>query len=216
VDPTRTIDFLNFLGVAMFLRSDFQAARGHFEEVELLAREAGDIFRLSVAISNLGEILLYEGKYEQARLRYAESAALARDLGLHESLAAALGNEGFATLQLGDPGRAANLFGQSVEAARVAGDIRCVIAAATGLAAVLADRRDPATAIALLLGAKTVAGLRGFQFEPFEQQVQDRTLEKLRAALSEDEFQLRSEAAARTTEDDLIEEAAAVAAGAQV
>jgi len=38
----------------------------------------------------------------------------------------------------------------------------------------------------------------------------------LRAALSHDEFQVRSEAAARTTEDDLIEEAAAVAAGARV
>jgi tetratricopeptide (TPR) repeat protein len=82
-----------------------EAARVHFEEALSLAREIGDLFRLSSQLNNVADFQRAQGELEAAEARYEESLAILRGLNERESIAVVLANMAQLFIGRGDDAR---------------------------------------------------------------------------------------------------------------
>jgi non-specific serine/threonine protein kinase len=108
---------LNGAGVLLGERGAYPEARARFEEALAVARRIPDPHRTAVALSNLGNISLYEGDLEAARRLYSEALELNEQRGDSADVAVLLENLGLVELAGGERGRAIELFEQGLEVA---------------------------------------------------------------------------------------------------
>jgi len=101
---------LNGAGVLLGERGEYAASRARFEEALAVAREIGDHRRTAVALSNLGNISLYEGDLDAAYAMYREALGIYEQLGEQVNQAVALENIGLVELARGEPEQAVATF----------------------------------------------------------------------------------------------------------
>ena len=96
----------------------------------------GDQWLLSIALNNLGDLLMGEGEYERAVELFEESLAIGEARGDLDRRARAYNNLGWATHGLGDLDRARDFYHRGLEAATEIGLVEGQLWALFGLAAV--------------------------------------------------------------------------------
>jgi tetratricopeptide (TPR) repeat protein len=94
----------------------FDLVRPLLDEAFMLAREAGDSYRIALILNFRGDLARLEQNYSQAKIDYGSSIALFRELNAVRDLASALHNLGHTYLHLGDVERAHTLFSESMAA----------------------------------------------------------------------------------------------------
>lgn len=164
-------------------------ARSLLDEALTLAREAGDSYRIAMALNYLGDLGRCEQNYAQAQAVYEESLALLRDLGAERDFAALLHNLGHTCLHLGDLERAYTFFNESLQAHQAqqnrTGMTECLI----GFAALAVACGSPAAGVRLLIAMMSNGGDQAVAEWPATRMEYEHTLTLARARLTEAEFQ---------------------------
>jgi predicted ATPase/DNA-binding CsgD family transcriptional regulator len=175
----------------------YDAARPLLDEALTMAREAGDAYRIAMALNYLGDLARCEQNYDQAQAPYEESLTLLRELGAERDLAAALHNLGHTYLQLGAVERAHNCFIESMKVHQAqqnrAGMTECLI----GFAAIAVARGLPAPGTRLLAAVKALGSERAMSEWTATKIAYETTLALAQAQLTDAEF--RAEQAAGQT-----------------
>lgn len=185
-----------FLGMGVLVQGQTALTLGRYEtahtsldEALTLAREAGDGYRIAMALNLLGDLARCEQQFEQAQACYEESLALLRDLGAERDFAALLHNLGHTCLHLGDLERAYTFFIESLKAHQAqqnrAGLTECLI----GFAALAVACGLPAAGARLLAAMTAIGGERAVSEWAATQMEYDNTVALARARLTEAEFQ---------------------------
>ena len=142
-------------GAAMLAseRGEYAAAARFLEDSLELARELDDPHRMGVALSNLGNLALYERRWDDARRLYEESLPLHRRAGAARDEAIALENLGLAAVGAGNSDEGVKLLEQAIELAQRSEAPREGASASVDLAWVLIERGEPERAASLLAAA---------------------------------------------------------------
>jgi predicted ATPase len=173
---------IHLLAIVADRRGDRDRAVGLLEEGLAIGRRGGDQWLLSIALNNLGNLLLGEGDYEHAAELFEESLAIGEARGDLDRRARANNNLGLATHGLGVVDRARDFYHRGLEAATEIGLVECQLWALFGLAAVEAESGEARTG-ALLLGNTTeLASRLGADYEE-QADVERETFARLEAAL---------------------------------
>jgi predicted ATPase/class 3 adenylate cyclase len=172
-------------------------AEGSLEESWALERDALDIARelggqrpraLVVSLMNLGYTCVGRTMHEDA-VRYLEEAvALALDLGESADVAAAQCNLAMALIQLGRVDEAGRLGAEAAMAAIATSDQLLGADCVEVLAAVEVVRGNHRFAARLLGASDAVRKDLGYELEPAERALHDRTLDVMQSALSTSEL----------------------------
>ncbi len=101
---------LNGAGVLLGERGEYAASRARFEQALAVARQIADPKRTAVALSNLGNIALYEGDLDAAHGLYREAFGIYEQLDEHVNQAVVLENLGLVELARGEQERAIATF----------------------------------------------------------------------------------------------------------
>jgi tetratricopeptide (TPR) repeat protein len=176
---------IHLLAIVAARRGDYVEARPLHDELLELCRNGGEPWLLSIALNNLGNLLMEEGDYEYAIELFEESLAVGEARGDLDRRARANQNLGEATYAIGDPDRAKEFFCRSLEAATEIGLIECQLWALTGLAAVEADTGNSRTSAHLFGHAMELASRLGAAHDESEL-MERQTLARLEAALGPD------------------------------
>lgn len=164
-------------------------ARPLLDEALILAREAGDGYRIAMALNFLGDLARCEQTYDRAQALYEESLTLLRGLGAERDLAALLHNLGHTCLHLGAVERAHTFFVESLQAHQAqhnrAGMTECLI----GFAALAVAYGQPATGARLLAAVMAIGGEHIVTEWAATQMEYDNTLALVQTGLTEAEFQ---------------------------
>jgi predicted ATPase/DNA-binding CsgD family transcriptional regulator len=170
------------------------AARSMVAEGLARLRETGDPYRIAMALNFSGDLARLEQKYAQAQAAYEESIPLLREIGAVRDLASALHNLGHACLHLDDTARARALFGESLALHQAQhntpGAAECLI----GFAAVAVVRGLAAPGARLLAAALSIGGQRVATAWPATRVAYEHYLARVRASLTEAEFQVEQKA----------------------
>jgi predicted ATPase/class 3 adenylate cyclase len=173
-------------------------AEGFVEESWNLEQEAAEIARrlkgehprmLLVALINLGYSAIVRGRLEDA-VRYSEEAVeLARQLDESADGAAARCNLSLALIELGRIEDAADVGAQALAAAIDASSDPMLVTDCLEVVAGVETRRGNHGFAARLLGAsEAFREMTGFELEPLERALHDRTWELLRQELSDSQL----------------------------
>ena len=146
-------------GVAIELGA-YNTARASLDESLVIAREAGDAFRIAHALNSIGDLARCEQKYEDAQTAYENSVALLREVGAQHDLASVLHNLGHTCLHLGDVERAHALFCESMAAHQALQNVPGMAECLIGFAAIALLRGLPAVGARLLGASATIGGQR--------------------------------------------------------
>jgi predicted ATPase/DNA-binding CsgD family transcriptional regulator len=175
----------------------YEAARPLLDEALTLAREAGDAYRIAIALNYLGDLARCGQNYDRAQAPYEESLALLRDLGAERDLASVLHNLGHTNLHLGAIERAHTFFIESMKIHQAqqnrAGMTECLI----GFAAIAVACGQPTIGAHLLAAIQALGGERAMSQWPATRMAYDTTLALAQAQLTEAGF--RAEQAAGQT-----------------
>jgi non-specific serine/threonine protein kinase len=197
---------IHLLAIVASWQGDRDQARALLEESLEIGRRGGDQWLLSVALNNLGDLLMGEGDYGRAVEFFEESLAVGEARGDLDRRARANGNLGWATLGLGDSDQARDFFRRSLEAATEIGLVECQLWAIRGLAAVDAESGDIRTAARLCGHATELASRLGAGHEDSDIIESGRqTLATLEAALSPELLAAELAAGAALSLDDAID-----------
>lgn len=101
-------------GQTALLLGKYEVARALLHEALTLAREAGDTYRIAIALDYIGDLARCEQKYAEAKPAYEQSITLLRQIGADRDLASLLHNLGHTYLHLGSIGRAESCFNESL------------------------------------------------------------------------------------------------------
>ena len=174
---------LNNLAAISVATRRSERARELFEQSLELAAKRGDRWGEALTGSNLGYLALTLDDVESAERHLRASLELLRELGAREETAIPVQNLGFAALRRGDLDEAEALFEEGRRLSEAVGWLEGVNYALEGIAAVLAQRGRAEEAAVALGGAERVRRETGVSLEPLEQDVHDRTVAAVRAAL---------------------------------
>ncbi|HET6714290.1 MAG TPA: AAA family ATPase [Actinomycetota bacterium] len=172
-------------------------AEGFVEESWNLEREGAEIARslkdehprmLLVALINLGYSAMVREMVEDAVQYSEEAVALALELNESADGAAARCNLALAFIELGRIEDAADVGAQAVAAAIDASDPILATDCLEVVAAVETRRGNHGSAARLLGASEALRELTGFELEPLERALHNRTMELLRHALSDSEL----------------------------
>jgi tetratricopeptide (TPR) repeat protein len=177
---------LSDLGYVAYLQGDFTQAQALYQESLSLARELGDKSLVAQSLSNLGYIMFLQGNLAQAGAFVEESLPLARELGNMGLLDAALESLGSITLAQGDLARASALFKEGLSLRQVGNKAQTRLHL-IGLARVAASQDQPLRAVRLLAAAEAQMDINA-SLSPADRAAYERTVESLRAKLSESAF----------------------------
>jgi predicted ATPase/class 3 adenylate cyclase len=111
--PARSKVLIGAARLALF-QSDHPAARPFIEESLTILGELGDKANLSIALGNLGFMLMNQGDLVGAHAAYEESVVIRRELGDKLGMAGALTNVGLVAALRGDFARARSLEEESL------------------------------------------------------------------------------------------------------
>lgn len=223
IDIFRQLDdsYAYYLGMGVLVQGQTATVLGKYElahslldEALTLAREAGDPYRIAMALNFLGDLARCEQRYAQAQAPYEEAVALLRDLGAERDLASALLNLGHVHLHLGNADRAGSLFHESMALQQAQQNTFGMTEGLIGFAALAAARDLPAAA-ARLLAAATASGWDSRTPEwPATRMDYEQTLALARARLGEAEFQAEQAAGEMLSLGQAVEFALNLPAGA--
>jgi tetratricopeptide (TPR) repeat protein len=143
---------------------------------------------LLVALNNLGYTSLNRAMYGDAVQYLEESISLALDLGELQDVAAARCNLALALIQLGRVDEAGRLGAEATMSAIDNDDLILGLACLEVLAAVETERRNLRFAARLLGSAEALRHSLGYELEPVERALHDRTLDRMRSVLSDSEL----------------------------
>ena len=180
---------LNNLASIAVSRNETERARGLFEESRGLAVRRGDRWGEALTGSNLGYLALTVGDLDSAESHLRASLALLRELGANEETAIPVQNLGFLALRRDDLVEARALFDESRELSERVGWREGVNYALEGLAAVLVGEGRAEEAAEALGAAERVRRETGVSLEPFERELNERTIAAVRAALGDKAYE---------------------------
>jgi non-specific serine/threonine protein kinase len=129
---------------------DFDTARLSLNESLAIAREAGDSFRIALALNSLGDLARCEKRYTDAQIAYENSASFMRKVDAQRDLASVLQNHGHACLHLEDVDHAYLLFSESLAINKVLQNKKGMAECLIGFAGVALLRGLPAVGSRLL------------------------------------------------------------------
>jgi non-specific serine/threonine protein kinase len=153
------------LGLSLSLNSfaamsigEYEEARAMLDEALPLLREAGDLYRIAMALNYAGDLARCERNYQKAQTAYEESISLLRKIGAIRDLASALHNLGHACLHLGYVERAKALFSESMALHQEQGNRPGMTECLLGFAALAISAGLPAAGARLLAAAAALGG----------------------------------------------------------
>jgi predicted ATPase/class 3 adenylate cyclase/Tfp pilus assembly protein PilF len=173
---------IHLLAIVAARRGDYGHARPLLEESLELCRRVGEPWLLSIALNNLGDMLMEEGDYDDAIELFEESLAVGEARGDLDRRARANLNLGHATHAIGDLDRAKEFLRRSLEAATEIGLIECQLWAMSSLAAIEAEAENSRTGARLFGHAMELASRLGAAHDESEL-MERQTLARLEAAL---------------------------------
>jgi predicted ATPase/class 3 adenylate cyclase len=156
--------------------------------------------RLLVALINLGYTDVVRGRSEDAVRHLEEAIAVAHELGESVDAAAARCNLAMASLDLGRIDEAARLAAEATVAAIGASDRLLATDCLEVLAAVEAERGHHGSAARLLGTSEAARHALGYEMQPAERALHERTMGRIRGVMDESEL---ADAWARGTEMDV-------------
>jgi len=127
---------IHLLAIAASKRGDHDRALALLEESLAIGRRGGDQWLLTIALNNLGNLLMSEGQYERSVELFEESLALGEARGDLDRRARAYTNLGWAMHCLGDFERMRDFYERALEAATEIGLVESQLWALFGLAVV--------------------------------------------------------------------------------
>jgi tetratricopeptide (TPR) repeat protein len=159
-----------------------------YERSLALCREIGDVRMLAVSTTNVGCLAMMRGDYARAEALSREGLELHERAGRRDGMQQPLFNLGLiATLQ-GRHDEALEIFEEGLAQAQELGFLAGTFYVMEGQAAAYAARGDSERAAERLGAADRAAERSGALLEPFEQEIHDRTVAAVRAALGEAAF----------------------------
>jgi tetratricopeptide (TPR) repeat protein len=180
---------LNNLASIAVSRHEPERARELFEESCTLAVRRGDRWGEALTGSNLGYLALTLADLDSSESHLRASLALLRELGANEETAIPVQNLGFLALRRDDLVEARALFDESRELSERVGWREGVNYALEGLAAVLVGEGRAEEAAEALGAAERVRRETGVSLEPFERELNERTIAGVRAALGDKAYE---------------------------
>jgi tetratricopeptide (TPR) repeat protein len=114
----------NNLGLAAFVRGDYEQAQRYMEEGLVRGPEFGERASIGGTYVNLGYVAHAQGDLAKMRACFAESLQIGREFGDRGGIADVLGGVGGAVGLAGQPLRAARLFGASDALFEAIGQVR--------------------------------------------------------------------------------------------
>lgn len=180
---------LRGLGAMAYLKYDFADARTLLKEALTISQNSGDDFGVAAALARLGDISNVEGDVSAARDLTSESLAIFRRIGYREGISAKLYNLGAIVFMAGDHEAARRYFEESHVTALELGEKINTRLIFDGFAALAADEGDYPRAARLSGAADSLGTTIGYSVEPAEKIFRDAYLTKLRAVMTDDEFE---------------------------
>jgi non-specific serine/threonine protein kinase len=168
---------------------NYDEARAMLDEGLPLLRETGNPYRIAMALNFSGDLGRCERNYALAQTAYEESISLLRELGAVRDLASALHNLGHTCLHRGDVQRAHALFSESMAAQLAQRNTPGVAECLIGFAAMAAVCNLPAAGARLLAAAVAIGGQRVATAWAATRMEYEHYLARIRASLTETEFQ---------------------------
>jgi non-specific serine/threonine protein kinase len=172
----------------------YDEARAMLDEAIPLLRPLGDPYRMAMALNFSGDLARLEQNYARAATAYEESAALLRGLGAVRDLASALHNLGHTCLHRGEVERAHTLFSESMAAQLAQRNTQGVAECLIGFAAMAAVCNLPAAGARLLGAAVAMGGEYVASAWAATSMEYEHYLARIRAGLTNTEFQAETEA----------------------
>jgi tetratricopeptide (TPR) repeat protein len=175
---------LDRLGTAIANEGDHAGSMELYERSLALCREIDDVRMLAISTTNVGCLAMMQGDYERAEVLSREGLELHERAGQRDGMQQPLFNLGLIALLTGRADEALAIFDDGLAQAEELGFRAGTFYVIEGQAAAHAARGEHERAAARL-GAAAAAAERagGAQLEPFEQELHDRTVKTVRAAL---------------------------------
>jgi predicted ATPase len=187
-DRQRVVDSLRVLGTTCAELGEVARARELLEESVALANElpAEAALVKTLAVADLGYVLLNEEQYEGAISLYEQALRLFREHGDTRGVSVCHENIGIAELGSGRPRQAAARLRESLRIAMEIAHPPCIVNALVVLAAAEAAQRHSRPA-AVMLGAEEAFRQRiGYSLQGLERRLRDQTLEIVRDDLGDE------------------------------
>jgi non-specific serine/threonine protein kinase len=200
-----------YLANALGMAGDFHGSRAHAQAGLKLFRDLDDRLGIARTLNTLAEDARLCGDYTLAAQYYEEVLSLDRQLGDQQGIAIRLHNLGYVALHEGDMPRAVRSFRESYLLDQQLGYQTGALSFLEGMAAAASAAERPEQA-ARLYGAWEAHCARPgteFKLHPPDQAEYDRSLERVRAAITEAALARAWTAGAKLTLDHAIAEALA-------
>jgi predicted ATPase/Tfp pilus assembly protein PilF len=172
------------LGWAAQADGDLDEAQRMHEQAVPLARASGDRWSLTVALNNLGNVLMTKGEFDAAASTLAEALAISREAGFPDATGRVLTNLGLAVLSRGDVERAAENLSEALTLFATTGSVAAG-EVLLGLAAVANTNDNPRRAARLLGASNHVAEETGQSREAYEASLYENMLAAVHASLGD-------------------------------
>jgi predicted ATPase/class 3 adenylate cyclase len=202
-DPSRIARLLRVLGLVSGVGDD-NSLRVLTEESATFAREAGDIWALLMALSNLGYVAMTGGEAEPAAKLFQEALQLARGRGDRRSEAFLLENLALARFEQGKIADARQHFLDSLHLAHRLGYVEVVGEDLMGIAAVATAAGRLEDASRLLGGARRLRAEIGSGLDEVEARVEARTVATIEPTLDDTKFADALDEGRRLSMDELV------------
>ena len=183
---------LNLLGIlAINEEGDYTRGTALFEESLVLAREAGDAYRVAANLVALQYAAVLQGNYERATALYEEALAVARELGNSgvEIIPEALVNLGLAALGQGDHQRAVSSFKEALVMSQSLERKPTVINTLEGMATLAGSRGEASRAAHLWGAAQAAREASGIALSPGDRALHEPYLNSARSRLGEEAWE---------------------------
>ena len=166
----------------------YDLAREMLDESLALQRQAGNAYRIAMALNLSGDLRRCQRNYRQARLFYEESISILRELEAVRDLASALHNLGYTCLHLGEVERARDLLNESISMQQAQWNTPGMAECLLGFAALAVECGLPAAAGRLLAAAVAIGGQRIATSWAATRMEYEYYLALVRSQLDEEEF----------------------------
>ena len=187
-DKLQISQSLRGLAALAYMKSEFGTARELIEKAITLSRETNDNFGLAASLGRLGDIASAEGDFSRAMDLTGEALRIFREFDYKEGISAKLNNLGAAAFALGQLEKARECFDEALSTAIELGEkinTRLIFDGYGALAAESGDFQDAAQFSGF---AETLGASIGYAPEPAESRFRNAYINKVRAALGEDEY----------------------------
>ena len=184
---------LRGLGAIAYLRYDFERARSLLSEALMISRNAGDAFGMAAALARLGDISHVERDLPTARQLTSESLEIFQQVGYREGISAKLYNLGAIVYLEGDHELARKYFEESYVTSRELDEKINTRLIFDCFAALAAEDGNFGLAARLSGAAESLGATIGYTIEPAEEIVRKVYLDKLKAVMTQTEFEAEHE-----------------------